>query len=181
MRKLIVTEFVALDGVVEKPEKWTFRYGNDEIAKFKLDELFASGALLLGRVTYQIFADAWPSRTGEYADRFNSLPKYVVSTTLEKAEWNNSHLVKENVADHVSKLKQQDGQDILVHGSLTLAETLMQHDLIDEYHLLVYPIVLGRGMRLFRDGSKAELKLVESKSFSSGVVLVRYQPAPSEK
>lgn len=177
MRKVIVTMFVSLDGVMENPA-WTAPYWNDEIAKFKLDELLATDAHLLGRVTYQGFAAAWPSRTDEqgFADRMNSLPKYVVSMTLEKAEWNNSTIIKENIIEEVSKLKQQPGQDILVAGSGTLVQTLMQHDLIDEYRLLVYPVVLGSGKRLFQDGSTATLKLVEAKTFRSGVVALVYEP-----
>src|SRR5438552_10078288 len=178
MRKVVVAEFLSLDGVMEAPEKWSFQFWNDEIAKFKRDELFASDAHLLGRVTYQIFAGAWPSRTDEegFADRMNSLPKYVVSITLKKAEWKNSHLIRENVAEEVSNLKQQPGQDILVAGSATLVQTLIQHDLIDEYHLLVFPLVLGSGKRLFKDEAKATLKLIEAKTFSSGVVLLSYRP-----
>ncbi len=176
MRKIVVAEFLSLDGVMEAPA-WTAPYWNDEIAKFKYDELFASDVLLLGRVTYQGFAAAWPSSDeGDFADRMNGLPKYVVSTTLKTVEWNNSHLINENVAEEVSRLKQQSGQDILVAGSATLVNTLMEHNLIDEYHLLVYPVVLGSGKRLFRDGSKATLKLVETKTFSSGVALLGYQP-----
>ena len=177
MRKVVVTEFVSLDGVIENPV-WTGPYWNDEIAKFKFDELFASDALLLGRVTYRGFAQAWPSQTDEqgFADRMNSLPKFVASRTLESAEWNAS-LIKDNVADAVAKLKQQPGQDILVGGSGTLIQTLMQHNLIDEYRLLVYPVVLGSGQRLFQDGSTANLKLVDTKSFSSGVVALIYHPA----
>ncbi len=156
----------------------SFPFWNDDIAKFKLDEIFASDALLLGRVTYQGFAAAWPSRTDEagFADRMNSLPKYVVSTTLAKAEWNNSRLIKENVAAEVTRLKQQPGQEILVAGSDELVQTLMQNDLIDEYRLLVYPVVVGKGKRLFKEGNNVTLKLTESKAFSSGVVLLRYQP-----
>lgn len=186
MRKVIVSEFVSLDGVMEGPGRddpfelagWTMPYGNQEIGKLKFDELFASDALLLGRVTYQGFAAAWPSMKDEagFADRMNSLPKYVVSTTLKKVEWNNSRLIKGNIAEQVSKLKQQPGQDILIGGSGKLVHTLIQHDLIDEYRLLVYPVVLGSGKRLFKDGSNATLKLVETKTFSSGVVLLRYQP-----
>ena len=182
MRKVMVTEFIALDGVVEAPEKWSFPYWNDEIAKFKHDELFASDALLLGRVTYEGFAAAWPSRTDEtgFADRMNSLPKFVVSTTLDKVEWNNSRLIKDNIAAEVSKLKQQPGQNILIYGSPTLVQTLMQHNLIDEYRLLAYPLVLGSGKRLFKEGNNATLKLVESKIFSTGVVALIYEPAQSE-
>ncbi len=174
MRKVVVTEFLSLDGVMEAPHLWSFPYWNDEIEKFKHDELFASDAQLLGRVTYQGFASAWPSRTGEYADRLNNLPKYVVSTTLETAEWHNSHLIKENIAEEVIRLKQQPGQNILVHGSRALVQTLMQHQLIDEYNLLVYPLILGSGMRLLNEGDTASLKLVEARPFSSGVVLLRY-------
>ena len=177
MRKIVVAEFLSLDGVMEEPA-WTFPYWNDEIAKFKYDELFASDAHLLGRVTYQGFAAAWPSRTDEqgFADRMNYLPKYVVSTTLEKVEWNNSHLIEQNVAEEISKLKQQPGQDILVAGSATLVNTLIAHDLVDEYHLLIYPIVVGGGKRLFKDRSKTTLNLVETKAFSTGIVAHIYQP-----
>jgi len=182
MRNIIVTEFITLDGVTEAPEKWSFPFWNDEISKFKHDELFASDALLLGRVTYQGFAAAWPSRTDKqgYADRINSLPKYVVSTTLEKPEWNNSTLIKANVAEEIAKLKQQPGQDIVIHGSNTLVRALMPHNLIDEYRLLVYPMVRGTGKRLFQDDSQAALKLSETKTFGSGVVLLRYQPDRKE-
>jgi dihydrofolate reductase len=181
MRKVVLSMFVSLDGVMEEPA-WTFPYWNDEIAKFKYDELFASDALLLGRVTYQGFAAAWPSRTDEqgFADRMNSLPKFVVSTTLKNVEWNNSSLIKDNIAEEVTKLKQQPGQDILVFGSGTLVRALMQQNLIDQYHLLVYPILLGKGKRLFKGGSKAALKLVETKTFSSGVVALIYQPDKKE-
>jgi dihydrofolate reductase len=177
MRKVVVTEYVTLDGVMEEPA-WTGPYWNDEIAKFKFDELFASDALLLGRVTYQGFAKAWPSMTDEqgFADRMNSLPKYVASRTLEAAEWNAS-LIKDAVADEVVRLKQQPGQNLLVYGSGDLVQTLMQHDLVDEYRILVYPVVLGSGKRLFKDGSTATLKLVDTKTFSSGVVALTYEPA----
>lgn len=191
MRKVIVSEFVTLDGVIEDPgggEKsphggWHFQFRSDEAAKYKLDELFASGALLLGRVTYQGFAAAWPGMTDEsgFADRMNSLPKYVVSTTLNEAAWNNSTLIKDNVAGEVSRLKQQDGKDIVVHGSGQLVRFLMQHGLVDEYRLMVFPIVLGGGKRLFEDGPDLSiLKLIESKTFSSGVVLLSYRPVGEE-
>lgn len=176
--KLVVTEYITLDGVMEAPNEWFFPYWSDEIAKFKLDELLATDVHLLGRVTYTGFAGAWPSQTDKagFADRMNSLPKYVVSKTMEKAEWNNSTIIKDNIVEEVSKLKKQPGQDILVAGSATLVQILMAHDLVDEYRLLTYPVVLGKGKRLFKDGSIAALKLVESKSFSSGVVLLCYQP-----
>jgi dihydrofolate reductase len=191
MRKVVVTEYVTLDGVMQDPgggEKfehggWSFQFWSDEAGKFKFDELFASDALLLGRVTYQGFAKAWPSMTDEagFADRMNSLPKYVVSTTLKELEWNNSRLLKGNIAEEVQKLKQQPGLDILVAGSGDLVHALAQHGLIDEYRLMVHPVVVGGGKRLFRDGSDMTvLKLVETKTFSSGVVVLSYQPAGKE-
>lgn len=179
MRKIIVTEFMTLDGVVGYPHHWSFSYWNDEIAKFKHDETFSSGGLLLGRVTYEEFAAAWPGRTDEagFADRFNNMPKYVVSTTLAKAEWNNSHLIKNNFVEEIAKLKQMAGQDLVVHGSVTLVNTLLQANLIDQYNLLVYPLVLGKGLRLFRAESNAKLQLVEAKPFGTGVVAQIYRPA----
>jgi len=176
MRKIIVSEFLTLDGVMEAPNEWSFPYWNEEIGKFKLDELFASDALLLGRVTYEGFAGAWPSRTDEagFAERMNTLPKYVVSTTLSNLEWNNSILVKGDIAQEISKLKQQNGRDILVGGSSTLVHTLIQHSLVDVYRLLIYPVILGKGKRLFTDGKKNELKLVEETPFTTGVVGLVY-------
>lgn len=176
MRKVVVTQFLTLDGVMEAPQEWSFPYWNDETEVFKNAELAASDAQLLGRVTYEAFAAAWPSRTGYMADRLNSLPKFVVSTTLERAEWNNSHLIKEDVAEQISSLKQQPGHDILVHGSRTLVQTLIRDGLVDEYHLLVYPLVLGSGIRLFSDGGDTKLRMVESKTFATGVVALTYEP-----
>jgi dihydrofolate reductase len=185
MRKVVVTEYLSLDGVMQDPGGvgeieqggWTVPYWNDEIAKFQSDGLFASDALLLGRVTYEGFAAAWPDMTheeGEFADRMNSLPKYVATRTLDQLEWNATPL-KGDVAQEVAKLKQQPGQDLLIYGSGELVRTLMQHDVIDEYRLLVYPVVVGSGKRLFRDGSTTSLKLVDTKPFSSGVVALIYQ------
>ena len=189
MRRVIASEFVSLDGVIEDPS-WTFQFSSEEQERFKFDELAASEALLLGRVTYEGFAAAWPNmmeqyrgprraELGEYADMMNGYPKFVVSTTLEEPlEWNNSSLIKDNVAEEVSRLKQQPDKDILIFGSGDLVNTLMQHDLIDEYRLMVFPVVVGSGKRLFRDGSDTKaLRLVETKSFSSGVVVLSYQPA----
>ena len=183
LRKLIATTFVTLDGVMGDPEQWQGAFWNEEATQYKRDELFASDAWLLGRVTYEIFAAAWPSTTDEegFADRINSLPKYVVSTTLEATEWNNSHLIKENIAEEVSRLKQQPGQDITIHGSADLIARLMQHDLIDEYRLMVFPILVGRGKRLFGEGSTATLKLVDTKTFSTGVVVLVYRPAARDE
>ena len=176
MRNVVVTEFLSLDGVMEEPA-WTFKYWNDEIAQFKGEESAAGDALLLGRVTYQGFAAAWPESKDEGATYFNSVRKYVVSQTLdEPLAWNNSALIKGNIVASITELKQQDGKDIVVHGSATLVQTLMEHDLVDRYRLLFYPLVLGQGKRLFREGIPATLKLLESQAFSSGVVAVVYEP-----
>jgi dihydrofolate reductase len=181
MRSVIVSTYVTLDGVMEAPEKWVFRFWNDEHAKYAHDQLFASDALLMGREVYEEFAASWPSRTTEFADRMNSLPKYVVSRTLEEAAWNNSTIIKENVAEEVSKLKQQPGQDILMYGGADLMGTLMGHDLIDEYRLWVHPVVLGSGKRLFDGvGDQNILRLVATKTFGSGVVVLTYGPGGEE-
>lgn len=179
MRRLIVTEFITLDGVVEDPHKWSFPYWTDEIAKFKHEETMASDALLLGRVTYEGFAAAWPGRKDPegFADRFNSMPKHVVSTTLKHLEWNNSHLVTGDLAAAVSGLKQQRGQDIVIHGSPGLVRSLLPHNLVDEWRLLVYPLVMGRGKRLFDETSQSTLKLVSTRGYSSGVVGLTYHEA----
>ncbi|MEE6449380.1 dihydrofolate reductase family protein [Gottfriedia acidiceleris] len=176
MRKVIVSMYLSLDGVMEEPS-WTMPYYNEEVAKFQSDLLFASEILLLGRVTYQGFAAAWPSMTDKdgFADKMNSMPKVVASTTLEEAEWNAS-LIKDNIAEEVLKLKQEPGQNILIYGSGELIQTLMQQELIDEYHLMVHPVVLGSGKRLFSEGiDKKGFKLVETKNTSSGVVILSYQ------
>ena len=175
MRKIVVTEFVSLDGVMEDPG-WTFAYWTDETAQFKSEETVASDALLLGRITYQGFAAAWPESKDQGAEYFNGVRKYVVSTTLTTTTWNNSTLIKDNIAGEIASLKQQDGQDIIVHGSATLVQWLMQHDLVDRYRLLVYPVVIGKGKRLFKDGTSAPLKLVSAQGFGSGVVALIYEP-----
>ncbi len=182
MRKIIVSEFVTLDGVIEAPDQWSFQFWSEESAKFKLDELKASDALLLGRVTYQGFAAAWPSMTDDegFADRMNGLPKHVVSTTLDEVEWNNSRLIKENIAENITELKQQPGQDILVFGSGQLVQSLMEHNLVDEFRLMVFPVVLGSGKRLFQDTGRIALKRADLQMFGSGVVVLTYQSAPND-
>lgn len=174
MRKLVVTEFLSLDGVMENP-MWTFPYWNDETAKFKGDEGEASDALLLGRVTYEGFAAVWPTSKDEGADYFNGIRKYVASTTLTDVEWNNSVLLKGDIVQEVNQLKQQAGKNIIVHGSGRLIQSLIQHDLVDEYRFLIYPLVLGSGQRLFEAENKVTLKLVDSKTTSKGVVAVVYE------
>jgi dihydrofolate reductase len=178
MRKIILTEYLTLDGVMEEPT-WTMPYWNDEIAKYKFDELFSSDALLLGRVTYQGFAAAWPSQKDEqgFANRMNNLPKYVVSTTLEFFSWNNSQPIQKNLLETLDQLKQQTGKNILIYGSATLANFLMEQDRIDEYRLLVYPLVLGKGKRLFQNERQKLLKLIHSTAFGTGVTALTYIPA----
>lgn len=175
MRNIVVTEFVSLDGVMEAP-MWSIPYWNDAIAQFKDDEQQTSDALLLGRVTYQEFAASWPERTNDGAEYMNNVPKYVVSTTLDSAEWNNSTLLQENIVEEVARLKQQEGKDILVYGSATLVQTLIQHDLVDRYRLLVYPVVVGNGKRLFQADTAATLQLVHSQLLGSGVMALIYEP-----
>lgn len=188
-KKVVVSEFMSIDGVIEDPggaEKfkhggWSFKFRDDQVPKYKLDEVLSSDALLLGRTTYEGFARAWPSVKDDvgFADKMNNMPKYVVSTTLTKLEWNNSRLIKANVADEVKKLKQQPGRDILVYGSGKLVNTLLQHDLVDELRLMVHPVVLGSGKRLFDDTAETMkvLRLAESRKFPSGIVLLSYHPA----
>lgn len=183
MRRIVATEFMSLDGVFEEPGQWTFPFWSDDAAKFKFDELMASDAQLLGRKTYEGFAAAWPTMTDEagFSDRMNGMPKYVVSTTLENPEWNNSHVINENVVDEIAKLKQAEGQDILLAGSGQLLQTLLQNNLVDELRIMLHPIVKGSGARLFPDGIDSHtLKLTDSQVFSSGVIVLRYEPVASE-
>ena len=186
MGKIVVTEFVSLDGVMEDPGGsesfkhggWSFEISRgDEGDKFKLDEVFSSDALLLGRVTFEGFADAWPSREGEFADKFNTMPKYVVSSTLEEPGWSNSTVLKGDLAEEVAKLKDAHEGDVVVHGSAQLAQALLEQDLVDELRLMVFPVVLGTGKRLFGDTSdKKSLRLVESKMVGDGVAILIYEP-----
>ena len=187
MGRIVVTEFVSLDGVMEDPGGaenfkyggWSFEFSRgDEGDKFKLDEALESEALLLGRVTYEGFAEAWPSREGEFADKFNNMPKYVVSSTLDDAEWNNSTVIKGDVPEQVAKLKDEIDGDIVVHGSAHLVQTLLEHDLVDELRLMVFPVVLGSGKRLFDETSdKKPLRLVDSKVVGDGVAILIHEPA----
>jgi dihydrofolate reductase len=191
MGRIVVTEFVSLDGVMEDPggdgsfkhKGWTFKFNRGEAGdKFKLDETRDSEALLLGRVTYEGFAAAWPSRDGEFADKLNSMPKYVVSSTLDKAGWNNSTVLKGDVLQEVSKLKQRVGADIVVHGSAQLVQTLLANDLVDELRLMVFPVVLGSGKRLFGATSdQKRMQLVESKTVGDGIAILIYKPSPEAR
>jgi len=189
MGRIVVTEFVSLDGVVEDPGGsedfkyggWSFEFDRGaEGNAFKLDETRASSALLLGRVTYEGFAEAWPSRDGEFADMFNSMPKYVVSSTLEQPEWTNTTVLDaDDLEAAVARLKQESDGDVVVHGSVQLAQALIERDLVDELRLMVFPVVLGTGKRLFGDpGEKKTLRLVESKAVGDGVVILTYAAGP---
>jgi dihydrofolate reductase len=172
MRKLIISMFMALDGVVENP-MWSMAYWNDEIAKFKHAELFAADALLLGRVTYEGFAQAWPQRKGsdDYADRFNSMKKYAVSTTMQSASWENSQIISENILETIAKLKQQDGMDIIVFGSVKLCHALLRANLLDQFNIIQYPIIIGKGQTLFGGyGEEYKLKMTKSQLFDTGAM-----------
>jgi dihydrofolate reductase len=185
MSRIVVTEFVSLDGVMEEP-RWTFQFERGpEGGKFKYDELFGSEALLLGRVTYQAFAQAWPSMgTDEFGQRMNSIPKYVVSSTLadDQATWGKTTVLRGDAATEIARLKAAPGGDLLVEGSCQLVQTLVQHGLADEYRLMVFPIILGAGKRLFPDvmSAAATLTLADSKTDRDGVLLLTYHPAPAE-
>jgi dihydrofolate reductase len=180
--RLVATEYVSLDGVFEEPGHWSFPFFNEEAAQFKSAELQATDALLLGRRTYEGFAAAWPTMkdTGEFGERMNTMPKYVVSATLDKAEWGGSRLIKGNVVEEVRKLKQAPGQDLLLSGSAQLFNSLMRENLIDVYRLMVHPIVLGKGKRLFTDGmSETPLELLSTRQFGTGILILEYGPAKS--
>lgn len=179
MRRLVVSTYVSLDGVTEAPEQWTS--WSDQMEEYAWEQLLASDALLMGRGVYEVFAASWPSRGGEFADRMNSLPKFVVSTTLDEAAWSNTSVISGDVVQEVSKLKRQPGQNLLIYGSGELMRSLMQHDLIDEYRFWINPVVVGNGKRLFsEEGSKTALKLVRTTTFDTGVVMHAYQPAGKE-
>ncbi len=187
MGKLIVSEFVTLDGVMEAPggepthphSGWVFDFLGPEQNQYKLDEVREAESLLLGRVTYEGFAAAWPAATGEFADKMNTMPKYVVSSTLvEPLEWENATLIRGDVAAEVARLKAQDGGPILVAGSQTLVHSLIEHDLVDEYRVMLFPVLIGGGKRLFPESpDKRSLTLVEAQPFESGVVVHTYRPA----
>jgi dihydrofolate reductase len=184
--RLVVTEFITLDGVIEDPPSWSFDFSSGaDGQEYKGDELKAADAQLLGRITYEHFAKAWPTMpdTGWFGDKMNGMPKYVASTTLkdEDATWNNSTVIRNDVEGHVKRLKKEVGGDILVAGSANLIQTLAKHNLVDEYRLMVYPIVLGKGKRLFQDGlPKTTLKLVNTQHFGpDGIVVLTYHSKPA--
>lgn len=186
MRKIIVTEFITLDGVVEAPggaetahphRGWSAQYRSPEGGKYKLDEVSSVEALLLGKHTYEAFAVGWPKQAGTpFGDRMNQLPKYVVSRSLQKAEWNNSQILRD-VAKDVAALKNSDGGDILVYGSATLVKALLQHDMIDELRLMLHPFVVGGGLKLFDDNRELKkFQLKHSRALDNGMLILEYQP-----
>jgi dihydrofolate reductase len=178
-RKVISTFFVSLDGVMEAPQEWHFPYFNDEMVAAIGEAMASSDAMLCGRVTYQEWAGFWPDADNEMAEYMNNTPKYVASTTLDAVEWSNSHLLEGDVPAAVAALKQQPGKNIVMSGSATLARSLLREGLVDELRLMIHPVVVGQGARLFPDGEKHALELVDSTTFATGVVYVTYKPASS--
>jgi dihydrofolate reductase len=188
MGKIVITEFISVDGVMEDPGGaedyehggWTFEYDRGEGDRFKLQETLDTEALLLGRRTFEGFAEAWPSREGEFADKFNSMPKYVVSRTLRDPEWTTSKVLSGDLAEEVGRLRAETDGNIVVHGSAQLARGLLEHDLVDELRLMVFPVVLGSGKRLFEDADrKKAMRLTDSKVVGDGVAILTYERVSS--
>ena len=190
MGRIVVTEFVSLDGVMEDPGGaedfehggWSFEFDRGEAGnKFKLDETLASDALLLGRVTYEGFAAAWPQREGEFAEKFNQMPKYVVTSSPSELEWSNSTAVDGDLGEEVARIRERHDRDVVVHGSAQLAQELLDRELVDELRLMVFPVVLGRGKRLFGEtNDKKQLQLRDSKVVGDGVAILTYAPVRAE-
>ena len=178
MRKVIVSTYMTLDGRVDEPRDWAVPYDDDGAAKYHSDLLMNSDGLLLGRKTYEMFAALFPARSGEfpYVDRINSMAKYVASTTLQDLEWENSHLIEGDVAEGVAQLKEEPGQDLIMYGCHGLMHSLLEHDLIDEYRILVQPVLLGKGRSFLEDGAgRVNLDLVDATVIPSGVAILTYQ------
>jgi dihydrofolate reductase len=179
MRKVIVSTYMTLDGRVDEIGEWAVAYNDDRAATYHSDLLRNSDGLLLGRNTYEIFAALWPSLGGvlPYIDKLNSMAKYVASTTLKDLAWENSHLIEGDVAEGVAKLKQQPGQDLVLYGCHDLMHSLVEHDLIDEYRLLVHPVLLAKGRSFLKDGAeRVNLDLVDTTALGGGVTILTYQP-----
>jgi dihydrofolate reductase len=182
MRKLIAVELISLDGVIEAPEGWAFSYSNEEMEAANAKGMDASDALLLGRVTYEQMAAFWPEQPGgtPMVDYINSVRKFVVSSTLTEAGWNNSTLLRENALENIAELKRRPGKNITVIGSAALVRSLLKAGLLDELRLMVHPVVLGGGKRLFEDGEQGTLDLASSEAFATGVVSLAYRPSGEE-
>jgi dihydrofolate reductase len=177
MRRIIASTLVSLDGVIGAPHLWAGDYFDEQARQEALEQLLASDAMLMGRRTYEGFAALWPAQRGDYADRLNSMRKYVFSSTLEKAEWNNSTIVRGDVPAAVAELKQQDGQDLVMYGHGQLGQTLLEHHLLDELRFAVHPLFVGRGALLNREGDRMPLQLVAAKTLGTGVVVLTYRDA----
>lgn len=178
MRKIVAVEFMSLDGVVESPHEWHFPYFNDEMGEAVGGQMAAADALLLGRVTYEAFAAVWPERGDDEpgAAEMNSMQKYVASKTLDTADWQNSTVLRGDLAQELAKLKAQLGKNIWISGSITLVQNMLAEGLLDELHLITHPIIVGKGQKMFRDGEQVPLEVVESKIFQNGVVSAVYRP-----
>ncbi|MBI1403289.1 MAG: dihydrofolate reductase [Porphyrobacter sp.] len=177
MGKLVVTEFMTLDGVIEEPQLWSLSFWSDEAAAFKSKELERSSALLLGRVTYDGFAEAWPQRGGDpYSDKFNTMPKYVVSSGSPDLGWNNSHHVEGDLVEAVKRIKTDQEGDVAIHGSGTLARAMIAAGLVDQINLLIYPVVRGEGQKLFDEGLAVDLDCASAKRIANGVIVTTFAP-----
>ena len=178
MRKIIVSSQSSMDMVIDNPQNFVFDYVNDEFMDYAREQIFESDALIMGRLTYEAFAEAWSSRAGadDFADRMNSLPKYVASRTLKEPLAWNANLIKGDIVKEVAKLKEQDGKNILQYGSGELTQTLLKHGLIDEFRLMIFPVAMGTGQRPFENIEKVPMKLLETKVFNTGAVILHFQP-----
>jgi dihydrofolate reductase len=180
LRKIIVEEDISLDGIFEDNGKWRFDYISDDLAEFDKTKL-KPDAMLIGKKTYELFAAYWPNQKSDenwFSDKMNGMRKYVVSTTLKRADWNNTTIINGDVRKEISRIKNESGGDIEIFGSAKLVQSLTQYGLIDEFNLLVFPVILGSGMRLFAEGKKLPMILVETQRFSKGVVQLRYRTSP---
>jgi dihydrofolate reductase len=177
VRKVIESTLVTADGVVGDPPSWAMEYRDAEVTGEALERLAGADAMLMGRGTYELFSAVWPGQAGDFADRMNSIRKYVFSATLEKADWNNSTIVRGDAVAEVTRLKRQGGQDLALYGHGRLAQALLEHGLVDELRLSIHPVMVGSGQVLFRDGQKQALKFAGAKTFGTGVVVLTYQPS----
>jgi dihydrofolate reductase len=177
VRKIIECTLVSVDGVIGDPHLWAMQYFDQAAQDDALSLLSHSDAMLMGRRTYEIFSAVWPAQSGPYADRLNSIRKYVFSSTLQRVDWNNANIIGGNVVGEAARLKQQDGQDLVMYGHGPLGQALLEHQLLDELRLFIHPVIVGHGKLLFREGEQTKLKIAATKTLKTGVVAVSYQPA----